>query len=129
MNKIKTTVKSISQVGSLHRLELLFDGEKLYVYTLELPENLRLEADVVIGIKATSIALSNDFQMRSSFDNQLKASIVGVEEGELLTSVKCALGGVIVEAIISSKAYNRMELQTGDSVVILLNGNEISLVG
>ena len=98
------------------------------MYTLELPKDLQIHQKVTIGIKPTNVALSSDFQIRSSFDNQLKASVAAIEEGEILTSVKCVIGGVIIEAIISSKACERMELQTGDSVVVLLNGNELFLV-
>lgn len=128
MNLIKTYLKTIGRIDSLYLLELLFDGEKLYVFTLELPENLSKEQSVTVGIKPTDVAISNDFHIKTSFDNQIKASVIGIEEGELVSLIKCAVGGTIIESIISSKALYRMDIQTGDSVVMLLNGNDIFLV-
>ncbi len=128
MNLIKATLKSIVQKESLHIVEFAFDGERLYMMTLELPDSLRIGQSVTIGIKPTHVAIAKDFEIDTSFDNQLKVAVVGIDMGELLVSVKAAVGGVILESIITLKAYLRMNFKVGDSIIMLLPVNELSIV-
>ena len=128
MNYFKATLKNIKRNGIVHLVELSFEGEKLQMMALELPDGLRIDEYVTLGIKATHVALAKDFLIHSSFDNQLKASIVSIEVGELLCSVKVALSGVIVESIITLKAFERLNLHVGDPIVLLLPPSELSLL-
>ena len=128
MNLIKATLKNIMQKETLHIVEFSFESERLYMMALELPEGLKIGQSVTLGIKPTHIALAKDFNLATSFDNQLKVSIVSIEAGELLVSVKAAISGLILEAVITSKAYSRMNLQVGDFVVMQLLASEISIL-
>ena len=128
MNLIKATLKNIAQKESLCIAEFLFDGERLYMMALELPDGLQIGKSVTLGIKPTHIAVARDFDIATSFDNQLKVSVVSIDVGELLVNVKAAIGGVILEAIITHKSYLRMNFQVGDSVVMLLPASELSII-
>ncbi len=128
MNLIKATLKNIAHKEDLHILEFSFDGERLYMMALELPQNLQTAQSVLLGIKPTHIALSKDFDVSTSFDNQLKASVVSIEIGELLVNVKAAVGGAILEAVITLKSYMRMNFQVGDFIVLLLPASELSII-
>ena len=128
MNLIKATLKSIAHNENVHITEFSFDGERLYMMALELPDDLRIGQSVTLGIKPTHIAVAKDFDIATSFDNQLKVSVVGIDVGELLVNVKAAIGGVILEAIITHKSYLRMNFQVGDSIVMLLPASELSIV-
>ena len=128
MNLIKATLKNIAQNGSVRIVEFSFDGERLYMMALELPQRLRIGQSVTLGIKPTHIAVSKDFDVATSFDNQLKVSIVSIDVGELLVNIKAAVGGAILEAVITHKSYLRMNLHVGDSVVLLLPASELSIV-
>ena len=128
MNLIKATLKNIAQNESVHIVEFSFDGERLYMMALELPEMLRVGQSVTLGIKPTHIALSKDFDIATSFDNQLKVSVASIDIGELLVNVKAAIGGIILEAIITHKSYLRMNFQVGDSIVMMIPASEISIL-
>ena len=128
MNRIKATLKNIAHNESVHIVEFSFDGERLYMMALELPERLRIGQSVTLGIKSTHVSLAMDFDIATSFDNQLKASVVGIDIGEMLVNVKAAIGGVILEAVITYKSYLRMNFQVGDSIIMLLPASELSLV-
>ncbi|SFV60814.1 Molybdate-binding domain of ModE [hydrothermal vent metagenome] len=128
MNEIKATLKSIVKRDSLHIVELVFDGEKLYLLALELPQNLYIGQSVTVAIKPTQIALAKDFDLKTSFDNQLKGSVATLEIGELLVSVKVAVGGTILESVITYKSYLRMNFQVGDSIILLLPSSELAIL-
>ena len=128
MNLIKVTLKNIAQRESVRIVEFSFDGERLYMMALELPQHLQIGQSVTLGIKPTHIALAKDFNISTSFDNQLKASVVSVDVGELLVNVKAAVGGVILEAVITNKAYLRMNFQVGDTIVMFLPSSELSII-
>ena len=128
MNYFQATLKNIKKNGIVHLLEFSFDGEKLQMMALELPDGLRIDENVTLGIKATHVAIAKDFLIHSSFDNQLKASVVSIDRGELLCSLKAAVGGVIIEAIVTLKVCERLDLCVGDSVVLLIPASELSLV-
>ncbi len=128
MNLIKATLKNIAQKDTLRIAEFVFDGERIYMMALELPQKLRIGESVILGIKPTHIAIRKDFDVDSSFDNQLKISIVSIEAGELLVNVKGAVGGVILESVITLKSYLRMNLQVGNTAVILLPASELFIV-
>lgn len=128
MNLIKATLKNIARKDPVRIVEFSFDGERLYMMALELPDILKTGQSVTLGIKPTHIALARDFDIDSSFDNQLKVSVMSIEVGELLVNVKGAVGGAILEAVITYRTYLRMNFQVGDSIIMLLPASEISII-
>ena len=65
--------------------------------------------------------------MKLSFLNQLKSSVVSIEEGEILSAIRCALNGNILESVITTKALQRLSFHVGDSVIMFLPSNELSI--
>jgi len=128
MNSIKVKVKSVISKDSLHIVEFSFHDEPLYMMSLELHSPLYKEDELFLGIKPTHIALAKKFDVDLSFLNQMKVSIVSIEVGELVCVVKGAINGIILESIISSKAYHRMNFQVGDSLIMLLPASELFIL-
>jgi molybdopterin-binding protein len=128
MNKFKAQIKRISTKDSLNIVEFNFADEHIYMMSLELKEDILNEKNVYLGIKPMNVAIAKKFDVGMSFLNQLKVSIVNIDEGELLCSVKGAIDGTIIESVITKKAFLRMNLQVGDSVVMLLPASEIFIV-
>ena len=128
MNLFKTNIKHISSKDNLNILEASFCGETLYMLSLELPQTLSKGDSITLGIKPINIAISKDFHVDTSFLNQIKVSVIAIDIGELLTSVQGVVEGVIIESVITTKAYNRIALNVGDSAVMLLPAGELYLV-
>jgi molybdopterin-binding protein len=128
MNKIKAKIKTISTKENLSFIEADFSGEPIYLLSLELSKDIKINNTTWLGIKHTNIAISKDFNINSSFLNQLKVSIVNIEEGDILTVVLGAINGVILESVISTKAYYRLDIKVGDSVIFLLPALEIFIL-
>jgi molybdopterin-binding protein len=128
MNTIKARIKSLQTKDSLTIVTCTFYDEPLYMMALQLPQNLQKDSEVILGIKPTHVAVAKDFNIATSFLNQLRVSIVSVEVGELLSIVKGVSNGVIIEAVISTKAYYRLNLHVGDSAVMFLPASELSII-
>jgi len=128
MNRLKVTLKHIFSKDSLHIVEFSFCDEPLYMMSLELNQNIVVGAQVEIGIKPTHVAIMEEFSVRNSFVNQVRVSIVNIEYGELLCSIKGALNGEILEAVITTKACDRLQLGVGESVVMVLPASEIAIL-
>jgi len=128
MNKIKAKIKNISSKENLNFIETDFNGETLFFLSLEINDNIKKNNIVTLAIKPTNIAISKDFDINLSFLNQIKVSILNIEVGDILTVVGGAINGVIIESIITTKAFYRIDIKVGDSVIFLLPASEIFIL-
>jgi molybdopterin-binding protein len=65
-------------------------------------------------------------EMRLSARNQIRATVVGVQRGELMASVKAVLGdGQTLTATITQEATNDLDIAVGDSVVLIVKATEV----
>jgi molybdopterin-binding protein len=124
MNRIKAKVKSISTLKNLNIIEFDFYNEPLFMMSLEV-DDIKLNSEMILGIKPTHIAIAKDFSVNLSFLNQIKVSVVNIEVGQLLTSIKGAVNGVILEAVITTKSYHRLSVDIGDGIVMLIPESEL----
>lgn len=128
MNLLKTQLKSITTQKDLKIMEVVFDNETLYMILLELPINLNINDSVTLGIKPLHIAISKNFHVDTSFLNQIKVSVIAIEVGELLTAIEGVVNGVILQSVITTKAYYRLGINIGDTVIMLLPASELFIV-
>ncbi len=127
MNFIEAKIKNIFTKENLNIMEVGFAGEILYMLSLELP-SLKKDDMVTLCIKPIHVVISRDFHVDTSFLNQLKVSVIAIETGELLTSIHGVINGVILESVITTKAFYRLDIHVGDSVIMLLPEGELFLV-
>ena len=65
-------------------------------------------------------------EMRLSARNQLSATVVAVQRGELMASVKAVLGdGQKLTATITQEAADDLDIATGDSVLMIVKATEV----
>ncbi len=65
-------------------------------------------------------------EMRLSARNQIRATVVGVQRGELMASVKAVLGdGQTLTATITQEATDDLDIAVGDSVVLIVKATEV----
>jgi len=128
MNLIKANIKSITTKQNLNLVEVVFDGETIFMLSLELPSNLKKNDHITLGIKPMNIAISKDFHVDTSFLNQIKISVISIEIGEILTVVQGVINGIIIESVITTKAFYRIGIDVGDSLIMLLPASELFIV-
>ena len=96
--------------------------------TLELNSKVKLKKHVNISIKSTNIGISKTLKSDISIENQLKAKVIHIENGSILSNICLDLDGFELESIILLKASKRLNLEVDDEVFILINESDISIV-
>ena len=128
MNRFVATVKSIESTQNLNIVKFRFFDEILTMMSLELNQNIKLDSKVELSLKATHITIAKNLKGIISDSNQLKAKIISINNGKLLSSVKLSLYDTTLESIITQKSSKQMNLKIGDNVSILINPSELSIV-
>ncbi len=120
-------VIDIQNCDALHIVKFNFNSQELFMLSLELSCDIKINTKVRLAIKPTNIIISKDFNSNISCDNKLKAKIIEIENGELLGSIKLAIEDKILESIITYSSSKQMELKIGDSVMALIQSCDLSI--
>lgn len=128
MNTLTAQVKEIKSVDNLNIVKFDFNGSTLSMMSLELSDKVKVGTKVILGTKATHIAIAKDFTGDVSYSNQLHVKIIHVDNGELLSSVKLQTDDTILESIITKDSSQRMNLHVGDKVTAFIKANELSIM-
>ena len=95
--------------------------------SLELNKDLKIGSKVELLVKPTSVAISKKYIENISLSNQALAKIVAVENGELLSSLSLQINDTIIESIITKESSQRLDLQKGDIINILIKASDLSI--
>lgn len=128
MNRLEAVVEQVERMGSLHLVSCRLGNQRLKMVSLELDELLEMGKIVKLTMKSTSITIAKKFIGEISYANQLKAKIIEINNGRLLSSVKLKVEGFILESLITREASFRMQLSMGDEVLVLIKESEISVM-
>lgn len=125
MNKLNAIVTNIEGEQNLHIISFDFQGTSLSMMGLDLPMGLHVGSHVVLGAKPSHIAIAKNLKGELSYSNQLEATLMGIENGKLLSSLILHVKGVPLQSFITCKSSQRMNLQVGDAVVLLIKASEL----
>lgn len=128
MSKLIATVSKIESVDNLNIVTFDFLGQSLSMMSLDLKDDIKKNTKVELFIKPSSVAVGRDFSGDISYSNQIKAKIVDIENGELLSSIKLQKSEFILESIITLKSSKRMNLKKGDEVTAFIKASELSIL-
>ena len=125
MSQIIATIKNIRNVDSLNIVEFGFFNHTLKMVSLNLNKEITLNKKVELSIKPTNILIAKNLQGEISISNQLKAKIVKVENGELLSSILLKVEDTILESIITVDSSKNMNLVKDEEVLILIKASDL----
>ena len=125
MSQIIATIKDIRNVDSLNIVEFGFYNHTLKMVSLNLNKEITLNKKVKLSIKPTNILIAKNLQGEISISNQLKAKIVKVENGELLSSILLKVEDTILESIITVDSSKNMNLVKDEEVLILIKASDL----
>ena len=125
MSQIIATIKNIRNVDSLNIVEFGFYNHTLKMVSLNLNKEITLNKKVELSIKPTNILIAKNLQGEISISNQLKAKIVKVENGELLSSILLKVEDTILESIITVDSSKNMNLVKDEEVLILIKASDL----
>jgi len=128
VNQIRAKVVHIKNVNTLHSLTFSLNQQVLQMLSLELNPNIKVGTVVYLGIKSTHVAIAKDLKGQLSLENRLKAKVLSIENGEILSSVCLDIDGFTVESIIGVDSIKSLNLQVDDRVLVLINASDISIL-
>jgi len=128
MNLISATITDIQSVDTINIVSFEAADQPMRMMALELNNTLRVGSKVMLGVKATNIALAKEISGDLSISNQLDVSVERIDMGALLCSVKFNFADQVWESIITRDSSLRMQLKTGDEITALVKSSELSIV-
>ncbi len=128
MNRIPATITDIKAHDGITVISFAAMGQPMRMMALEIDSTLEVGSQVLLGVKASNIALAKNPVGPMSISNRLDAAIEHISNGKLLSSVKFRLGDTLIESIITLDSSHRMNLQRGDSIVALIKSSELSIL-
>ncbi|MFV7789335.1 TOBE domain-containing protein [Aliarcobacter lanthieri] len=120
-------VKSIQNKDSLNIVEFDFHNITFKMMSLDLSSNLKIGTKVELIVKPTNIAISKNYIENISLSNQALATIIDINNGELLSSIKLKLADTTLESIITKESSIRLNLKKDDEINILIKASNISI--
>ncbi|MEA2019648.1 MAG: TOBE domain-containing protein [Campylobacterota bacterium] len=127
MSKLIAIVKSIDMVENLNIVKFNFNDTVLTMMSLDLNNNIEVGTKVSLAIKPTHVAIGKGFNGIVSYSNQIKTTIIDIDNGKLLSVIKLGVDETIIESIITAQSSLKMDLNVGDSVIALIKASEISI--
>ena len=125
MNSIEASVRDIVCIDNLTHINFSTYSSDIDVLTLELQDSIAIGSQVKLIIKSTDIALSKSRVTQSSFTNQLKAKVIDIEHGDILSSVVLDIDGFRLESLIlHPKSLN---IEVGDELYAIISASDISI--
>ncbi|MGB6018077.1 MAG: TOBE domain-containing protein [Sulfurimonadaceae bacterium] len=128
MNKLSATITDIQSADTINIVSFDVAGQPMRMMALELNESVSVGTKVLLGAKATNIALAKELNPMMSISNQLPVKIERIDLGALLCSVKFMFEGHLLESIITRESALKMQLAVGDEIVALIKSSELSIL-
>ncbi|KOU72015.1 adenylate kinase [Streptomyces sp. MMG1533] len=130
-NQLPGTVTSVTpgEVMATVKVRLTGDRNLTAAITLEAAEELGLAAGSAVHalVKSTEVSLATAPVAGVSIRNQLPGTVRAITTGGAMASVKVALEGGDLTAVITTDAVTDLALAPGASVVALIKSTEVSL--
>ena len=127
MNKLKAKISDIQSVENLNIVNFNFNNQTLSMVSLDLDDEIKIGTMVELSAKSTHIAIAKEFSGELSYSNQIKATIVDINNGQLLSSIKAISEDTLLESVITSASSSRMNLKNGDKIILLIKATELSI--
>ncbi len=128
MSQLNATITAIQKQDSLHIVTFNAQGFELHMMSLELGSNVIVGANVLLGVKASSVAIAKEFSGQLSYSNQLDLEIQNIDKGTLLCSLQLKSNGLELESIITKASKERMSLQVKGKVTALIKSSDLYIV-
>ena len=128
MNRLPARVTGVQNVDTLYIVTFEWCGGTLKMVSLDLDHQLQDGDHVVLGVNFTSVAIAKSLSGEVSYVNQISAWVNEIEKGELLSIVKLVCGESVVESLLVSESLDRLQLDPGDEVTMIIKANDIFLL-
>ncbi|RUM62785.1 MAG: transporter [Sulfurimonas sp.] len=125
MSQFQASIINIQKHDALHIVTFQTEAFTLHMMSLELDEKISVGTKVLLGVKASSVAIAKAFSGELSYANQLELEVHKIQEGELLCSLELKAQNFELESIITLGSKNRMKLQVADTITALIKSSDL----
>jgi len=127
VNTLRAKVLKIENKDSLNLVTFSFKSINLFMISLDLNEQIKENAKVVVYVKPTNISLAKEFEGQISSSNKLKGQIISIEKGQLLSSVICNVLDIQIQSMITTNSLNNMNLCVHDNITLFFKASDLSI--
>ena len=127
MNSLIATVSEIRNCDSLHIVKFESNSHILSMMSLELNDDIKTGVKVKLSVSPSHVAIAKDFSGDVSYSNRLPVSIISMNNGKLLSTLKLGFFDTVLESIITAESSKRLDLKVGDHVTALIKASELSI--
>ena len=131
MNNLSGKIKHIKNSEYLSEVSIELENNSIFnVFLVETPQTasyLVPDKKIKLLFKETEVIISMNLMPEISVQNQLKAEIIKIKSGKILSEIvlKSAVGKI--KSLLSSTVLQQMNFAESQEVLILVKANEIML--
>lgn len=127
MNKLAAVITKVERHESLCFLELEASGICLSMLLFDLKPEFSEGSRVQVLFKETEVVLAKRLSGEISFSNRFQAVITKIGKGEILADLNLSCPAGKISSIITMKALNRLALEPGEEVTVMVKASQLSL--
>lgn len=131
MNKLPGKIKHIKNSEYLSEVTIALENNAIFnVFLVETPQTasyLQLEQKINLLFKETEVIISKNLTPDISIQNQLKAEIIEIKPGKILSEIILKSHVGEIKSLLGSTLLQQMNFAKSQEVLILVKANEIML--
>ena len=131
MNKLPGKIKQIKNSEYLSEVTIALENNAIFnVFLVETPQTasyLQLEQKINLLFKETEVIISKNLTPDISIQNQLKAEIIEIKPGKILSEIILKSHVGEIKSLLGSTLLQQMNFAESQQVLILVKANEIML--
>ena len=129
MNQIKAKVSKIDSIDNINLVCFKVGDKELKMIALELDPFIVLGANVLLGVKGSSIILSKELNIQLSASNLISCVVKEVNNGKLLCWVDLIFQNITIQSLITKDSSILMDLKKDDQVLAIIKASELFIMG
>ena len=131
MNKLPGKIKHIKNSEYLSEVTIALENNAMFnVFLVETPQTasyLQHEQKINLLFKETEVIISKNLTPDISIQNQLKAEIIEIKPGKILSEIILKSHVGEIKSLLGSTLLQQMNFAESQEVLILVKANEIML--
>ena len=131
MNKLPGKIKHIKNSEYLSEVTIALENNAIFnVFLVETPQTasyLQPEQKINLLFKETEVIISKNLTPDISIQNQLKAEIIEIKPGKILSEIILKSHVGEIKSLLGSTLLQQMNFAESQQVLILVKANEIML--
>lgn len=131
MNRLPGQIQQVETVDELAMVEVALEDTTIWSMLIDSPTtNILLQTgqELWVVFKESDVAISTKLETGLSIPNRLRAKIISIKKGKLLSRIVLDYHGHVLSAIVPNRSLDLLHLEVGAYIYLLVRINEILLM-